>query len=146
MIELYHDLAWQAFETADVQLKQGHYVAAAELHEAALAFALLGAHPMRTRVLLHLDEKYLVRNMEGRLSHIIIDAHETKNFVSIIFDLTAPLSGRIDRHLKVFRPTLLGDATSTALFPSENTFGPYVNVLRLFLCRIVILSEAGDLS
>jgi hypothetical protein len=111
------DLSWQAFKEADLLLQNGDGKSAAILHETALVEALLSTTSMRPRTLLALDiADNFERDQDGTLSRILVDGRKVKSHIAIRMSLPESLAERIDRHLKTFRPILLRDQTTTALF------------------------------
>jgi integrase len=117
-------LPWRAFEQADLMLKQAvnpqtksPLEPAAKLHEEALALALLFTQPIRIGNLVALDiNHHLWRDRRGKLTRVFIDAQEVKNGLAIEILLPEPVVARFERHFSVFRPILLRQAVSNALF------------------------------
>jgi integrase len=136
------DLPHRAFERADFMLKQAlregtSLQAAAKLHETALGGALLFVQPIRIRNLAALDARHLKRDRQGQLARIFIDAREVKNAMPIEILLPEWLAARIERHLAVYRPVLLGANRSTALFPGRGGMPMQAHTLSERLRRIV---------
>ena len=116
-LELF-DLPGRGFEVADRMLRDGNTRGAAKQHEAALALAILLTQPLRLRNLASLDiERHLVRDPRHRLRRIVLMADEVKNRRDVDVQLPDDLAGRIEKHIRAFRPNLPGHDKGSALFP-----------------------------
>ena len=109
-----------AFNHADRLLHLGALRHAAELHEAALATALLTEYPMSATILRTLDlKRHLEWDADGIVVRIVLAEDETKNHRRLGFALSEDLSTRVKRHARVSRAHLRSSPNSTALFPGH---------------------------
>jgi len=103
----------QCFAEADRLYDAGKQVRAAQLHQCALALAILICKPLRKLQLARLDLRYFRRNSMKRLDYFCIPGEETKNGQDNEATLPVPLVRRLAIHLQKYRPHLQ---------PGEGTF------------------------
>ncbi len=115
-LKAFYDLPDRCLEAAQAMWKKSK-ARAAELHERALAMAILREKPFRRKNLagIHLDRN-LQRNPDGKLYRIKFTAEEAKTPKPIDVVISKDLSAALDRHIKKYRPMLPG-ADSPWLFP-----------------------------
>jgi hypothetical protein len=112
MLQAFFLLPERVFEAA-IRLAKEAPVRAAQLHETALALAILQAKPMRRRNLAQLDiVRHFQRSPDGALLRIYIPGAETKNGRALDFLVDETLGKVIDRHIRKFRPHLPGGSTN----------------------------------
>lgn len=116
MMKAFYNLPTQCLEAAEAMWKKSP-ARAAELHERAVAMAVLREKPLRRRnvAAIHL-EKNIQRNPDGKPYRIKFSAEEAKSSKPIDFVLSKELGRILDRHITRFRPQLPG-ADSPWLFP-----------------------------
>jgi len=115
-LKAFYNLPDRCLEAAEGMWKKSK-ARAAELHERALAMAILREKPFRRKNLaaIHLDRN-LLRNPDGKLYRIKFTAEEAKTAKPIDVVISKDLSATLDRHIKKYRPMLPG-ADSPWLFP-----------------------------
>jgi integrase len=109
------------FTAAELQRKGGQLGKAAYTHERALALAILLVQPLRRRALAAIDmDAHLQRNASGLITRLCLPGTVVKNGVAVDAPIQQALARRIDRHVRVFRPTLPGAEISRQLFPAPD--------------------------
>ena len=103
----------QCFAEADRLYEAGKHVRAAQLHQRALALAILICKPLRKLQLARLNLRHFRRDSRKRLNYFCIPGEETKNGQDNEAALPEPLIRRLEIHLKKYRPLLQ---------PGEGTF------------------------
>lgn len=129
-------LSGRAFEMADRMLRDGDTRGAAKLHETAVALAIVVRHLLRRRDLARLDiEQHLARDRKGRVTQIGIRTNKTS--YSVRAEIAPDLADRLDHHIRVLRPHILGNQGSTALFPAPNGTSRCPSTLANQMVRLV---------
>jgi hypothetical protein len=109
----------QVYKTAELLLRLGFRVPAAELHEVALACDLIGTFGIPVRTLRWLDTRHHFEWGSDGSCRMIIDGHMLKKFVRIDVLLPESFAWRLDRHRTIFKPILLRGESSTLLFGED---------------------------
>lgn len=109
------------FAAAELQRKAGLLVRAAETHERAVALAILLVQPLRRRALAAIElDAHLLRDDRGAINRLCLPGAVIKNGVSVDAPIDQVLARHIDRHIKMFRPSLRGAEKSRHLFPAPD--------------------------
>lgn len=112
------ELPEKLYGEAQARLRTGSKIRGAQSHEMGLALHLTLHQPLRVANLCRLDvERHFQRDGRGRISGLLIPAAETKGGVEIRTALPRELAAALERHLRDFRPHLLGPTPTTSLFP-----------------------------
>lgn len=116
-----HNMAGMAWKLADDarKLLPTAPQRAAQVHEEAVAIALVlhFAFRRRTLNLLRLDD--LKRDERGRINYLFVDSGRVKNRKAIEGEIGSELASLIKVHLTTYRPLRPGAAKSPWLFPAE---------------------------
>jgi hypothetical protein len=133
-----------AFVRANSLLEEGTETPAAQLHEAAIAMALVATHQLSLRDLAVLDVgRHLERDREGRIRRIQMSGEEASIPLGIDLALPGHLAARLEQHLLKFRPLLPGAERSTKLFLHGDNTGLAIRKLRARM-RLVELMARGQ--
>jgi integrase len=111
----------ECFARADEHLAAGKPAAAAHLHKAALALAILICKPLRRKNLAELDfHRHFRRDSRGRIIEMRVPAREVhKSQVDIEACLSPQLAARIEKHWSTYRPLIVSDRQASALFAND---------------------------
>ena len=114
LARFYH-LPGGCFVEADRLFSSGKKIRAAQLHQRAIALAILICKPLRKRQLARLDLAHFKKDRRGRFYYFCVPGEETKNGQDNEANLPEPLIRRLAIHLDKYRPLLL-PGESTAIF------------------------------
>ena len=118
LLSRFLELPHEMFAAAERLFKEGKPVRAAQLHQIALALAVLQTKPLRRGNLAKIEHNRHFRSVKAlAYAELRIPGAETKNGMHLQAALPKWLALRVDRHIKVFRP-LIERAPSSFLFPS----------------------------
>jgi hypothetical protein len=129
------------FARADSLLLEGTEIAAARLHEAAIARALIATHQLSVRDLMLLDISHLERNQGDRIRRLRMAAQEVASPLGVDIPLPEHLAVRLVPHLLTFRPLLPGAEHSTRLFLGSDKSELAIQEFRARLRLVELMSH-----
>jgi integrase len=111
----------ECFARADELLAAGKLAAAAHLHKATLAVAILICKPLRRKNLAELDfHRHFRRDSRGRIIEMRVPASEVhKSQVDVEACLSPQLAARIQKHWSIYRPIIVSGHEASALFAND---------------------------
>ena len=108
----------------------------AKQHEIALALMILLTHPLRIGDLARIDiAEHFKRDRRGRLQRLVISSSKTRREIDVA--LPSDLVDALERHLRVFRPLILGADKGSALFPGPSGAPRAPNSIGRLLTKLV---------
>ena len=119
MLKAFFELPHEMFDAADLMLKAGKKKHAAQLHQTALALAILQAKPLRRENLVELEhDRHFLARGKHTYGELRIRGTQTKNGAQLQAALPDWLAQRLDRHVQIYRP-LIEVTPGPYLFPSQ---------------------------